>query len=319
MNSLGEASMIQSTSKPLLEPEPGGPLETDSVVRISNLSRSFGNKTALDNVSLEIPHGVVMGLVGLNGAGKTTLIKHILGLYRAQTGSVEVFGQDPTRDPVEVLSRVGCLTEEDVLPGWMKVWQILKFTSAFYPTWDQDYADELLETFKLDTKKRIKQMSKGQRARVGLTLALAHRPKLLVLDEPSSGLDPVVRNDILGAIIRTIADQGSTVLFSSHLLDEVQRLSDLVGVIRSGKLVEFGPLEEMQTKYQRVVVRTSALAGPPDISPLGEWSKKGDEWTAIVDYREDEMEAAFESIGAEVVRSESVSLNEWFVDSSRSS
>ena len=290
-----------------------------SVVQISHLSRKFGSKTALDDVSLKIPCGVVMGLVGLNGAGKTTLIKHILGLYRAQVGEVRVFGQDPTRNPVEVLSQVGCLTEEDTLPGWMKVWQILKFTSAFYPTWDEDYAKELLDTFKLDTHKRIKQMSKGQRARVGLTLALAHRPKLLVLDEPSSGLDPVVRNDILGAIIRTIADQGSTVLFSSHLLDEVQRLSDLVGVIRSGKLVEFGPLDEMQTKYQRVVVRTPELSGPPDIHPLGEWSKKGSEWTAILDIREDELESTFETIGAEIVRSESVSLNEWFVDSSRAS
>lgn len=309
--------MIQSPTKKSRESEHEGPADSGSVVQISNLSRKFGNKLALDNVSLEIPRGVVMGLVGLNGAGKTTLIKHILGLYRAQTGSVSVFGNDPTRDPVQVLSQVGCLTEEDTLPGWMKVWQILKFTSAFYPTWDEDYASELLETFKLDSQKRIKQMSKGQRARVGLTLALAHRPQLLVLDEPSSGLDPVVRNDILGAIIRTIADQGSTVLFSSHLLDEVQRLSDIVGVIRAGKLVEFGPLEEMQTKYQRVVVRTLDSVGPPDINPLGEWSQKGSEWTAILDISEDELNEVFSSLGAEIVRSESVSLNEWFVDSSR--
>ena len=162
-------------------------------------------------------------------------------------------------------------------------------------------------------------MSKGQRARVGLSLALAHRPKLLVLDEPSSGLDPVVRNDILGAIIRTIADQGNTVLFSSHLLDEVQRLSDTVGVIRNGKLVEFGPLEEMQTKYQRVRIRTKDSTAPPQLNPLGKWSQQGDEWTAILDIKEEDVEAAFASIGAELIRAESVSLNEWFVDSSRAS
>lgn len=309
--------MIQSPMKQPHESEPGGSMELGTVVQVSNLCRKFGNKVALDDVSLEIPSGVVMGLVGLNGAGKTTLIKHILGIYRAQNGSVSVFGKDPTREPVEVLSKVGCLTEEDTLPGWMKVWQVLKFSSAFYPTWDEDYAAELLQTFNLDPKKRIKQMSKGQRARVGLALALAHRPKLLVLDEPSSGLDPVVRNDILGAIIRTIADQGSTVLFSSHLLDEVQRLSDIVGVIRAGKLVEFGPLDEVQTKYQRVIVRTLDTEVPPDIRPLGEWSKKGSEWTAILDVREDELEDTFSMVGAELVRSESVSLNEWFVDSSR--
>ena len=114
---------------------------------------------------------------------------------------------------------------------------------AVLPKLDDDYAQELLDTFAIESGKTISKMSKGQRARVGLTIALAHRPEFLVLDEPSSGLDPVVRNDILAAIIRTIADSGNTVLFSSHLLDEVQRVSDMVGVIRDGELIECGPLE----------------------------------------------------------------------------
>ncbi len=293
--------------------------DSEFVVEISGLSRRFGSKMALNEVTLQIPKGVVMGLVGLNGAGKTTLIKHILGLYRAQTGTVSVFGKDPTREPEKVLSQIGSLTEEDTLPGWMRVWQIHKFASAFYSNWDKDYASELLETFKLEPEKRIKQMSKGQRARVGLTLALAHRPQLLVLDEPSSGLDPVVRNDILAAIIRTIADQGNTVLFSSHLLDEVQRLSDTVGVIRDGRLVECGALDEMQTKYQRVRVRTKDPECPPALEPLGEWAKSGDEWTAILDIKQEDLEQTFTSLEVEIVRAESVSLNEWFVDSSRTS
>ena len=311
--------MIQSSAIRPSDSEHRRRSESENVVEISNLTRKFGSKIALDNVTLNIPQGVVIGLVGLNGAGKTTLIKHILGLYRAQSGTVSVFGRDPSRNPEKSLVQVGCLTEEDTLPGWMKVWQIHRFASAFYPGWDHDYANELIDTFKLEANKRIKQMSKGQRARVGLTLALAHRPKLLVLDEPSSGLDPVVRNDILGAIIRTIADQGNTVLFSSHLLDEVQRLSDTVGVIREGKLVEFGALDEMQTKYQRVRVRTKDTNSPPDLSPLGEWSRHGDEWTAILDVREEELDSTFAFLDAEIVRSESVSLNEWFVDSSRTS
>ena len=148
-----------------------------------------------------------MGLVGLNGAGKTTLLKHILGMYRAQQGSVSVFGNDPSRNPVAVLSRVGYLTEEDSLPGWMTAEQLLSFSKSFYPDWDDDYEKQLLDTFDLEPSRRIDRMSKGQKARVGLTVALAHRPELLVLDEPGSGLDPVVRNDILTAIIRTIADR----------------------------------------------------------------------------------------------------------------
>jgi ABC-2 type transport system ATP-binding protein len=289
----------------------------DAVIEIKNLSRKFGRKQALDDVSMEIPRGVVMGLVGLNGAGKTTLLKHILGLLRAQQGSVSVFGKDPSRHPKYVLSRMGYLTEEDSLPGWMKVWQILRFSKPFYPNWNDQYAQELLETFKIDPAKTIKKMSKGQRARVGLTIALAHRPELLVLDEPSSGLDPVVRNDILAAIIRTIADSGRTVLFSSHLLDEVQRVSDMIGVIRNGKLVECGPLENLQTRYQRVTLTVDDSSEPPKMEAMGKWEQSGDQWSAILDIAGEDLEQAVASIGGKIVKAQGVSLNDWFLDTSR--
>lgn len=287
------------------------------VVSIQGLNRTFGKKSALKDVAMEIPRGVVMGLVGLNGAGKTTLLKHILGLYRAQSGTVSVFGRDPSRDPAFVLSQIGYLTEEDTLPGWMKVWQILKFSKPFYPNWDDQYATELLETFQIDPKKTIKRMSKGQRARVGLTIALAHRPAFLVLDEPSSGLDPVVRNDILSAIIRTIADQGKTVLFSSHLLDEVQRVSDMIAVMRNGQLVECGPLEKLQTRYQRVTLKTKDIENPPPMEALGTWQRTGDQWSAILDVEDEQLEQVVSAIGGSIVQSHGVSLNEWFLNSSR--
>ncbi len=292
---------------------------SESVVTVRNLSRKFGKKQALDNISIDVPRGVVMGLVGLNGAGKTTLLKHLLGLLRAQSGTVTVFGKDPSRNPQAVLHQVGYLTEEDTLPGWMKVWQILKFTKPFFPTRDDDYAQELLNTFGIKANAVIKKMSKGQRARVGLTLALAHRPELLILDEPSSGLDPVVRNDILGAIIRTIADEGNTVLFSSHLLDEVQRVSDMIGVIRNGQLVECGPLEDLQTRYQRVTVRAPNAMNPPSMQALGMWQRNGDEWSAILNVNENTLQASVQAMGGSVVSSKGVSLNEWFLDMSRAS
>ena len=288
------------------------------VVEIKGLSRRFGKKQALDEISMLIPRGVVMGLVGLNGAGKTTLLKHILGLLRAETGSVSVFGKDPSRNPESVLSNIGYLTEEDTLPGWMKVWQILKFVRPFYPTWDNEYAQELLDTFEINPAAVIKKMSKGQRARVGLTLALSHRPEFLVLDEPSSGLDPVVRNDILGAIIRTIADEGNTVLFSSHLLDEVQRVSDMIGVIRAGKLVECGRLDDLQTRYQRVTVKTRDPNAPPTMPALGKWLQNGNEWSAILDVGADDLEMTVHAMGGQIVSSHGISLNEWFLDASRS-
>src|ERR1700716_763177 len=207
---------------------------SESVIEVSELTRRFGAKTALSSVSLSLPRGAVYGLVGENGAGKTTLIKHILGLLRAESGSVRVFGLDPVADPVAVLSRIGYLSEENDIPGRMRVDDLIRYSRAFYPAWDDAYAEELRRTFALDAAAKVKNLSKGQKARAGLLIALAYRPELLLLDEPSSGLDPIVRRDILGAVMRTIADEGRTVLFSSHLLGEVERVADRVAMIQSG-------------------------------------------------------------------------------------
>jgi len=222
---------------------------SESVIRISELSRRFGTTTALASVRLDLPRGGVYGLVGANGAGKTTLIKHILGLLRAESGSVRVFGLDPVADPVGVLSRIGYLSEENDLPGWMRVDELIAYSRAFYPAWDDVYAEELRRTFALDPSAKVKTLSKGQKARLGLLVALAYRPELLVLDEPSSGLDPIVRRDILGAVLRTIADEGRTVLFSSHLLEEVEQVADHVTMISEGGIVLSAPLTAIKESH----------------------------------------------------------------------
>lgn len=222
----------------------------ESIVLVSQLTRRFGGKTALDAVSLSLPRGGVYGLVGANGAGKTTLIKHLLGLLRAESGSVRVFGRDPVADPVAVLSRIGYLSEENDLPGWMRIDELIRYSRAFYQGWDDRYAEELRRTFGLDGAAVIKTLSKGQKARAGLLVALAYRPEFLVLDEPSSGLDPIVRRDIVGAILRTIADEGRTVLFSSHLLDEVEQVADHVTMISEGAIVLSGPLAALKDANQ---------------------------------------------------------------------
>jgi ABC-2 type transport system ATP-binding protein len=223
---------------------------SESVIEVWELTRRFGAKTALASVSVSLPRGAVYGLVGANGAGKTTLIKHILGLLRAESGSVRVFGLDPVADPVAVLSRIGYLSEENDLPAWMRVDELIRYSRAFYSAWDDAYAEELRQTFALDPAVKIKNLSKGQKARAGLLIALAHRPELLVLDEPSSGLDPIVRRDILGAVIRTIADEGRTVLFSSHLLDEVEQVADHVTMISHGKIVLSAPLKDIKESHR---------------------------------------------------------------------
>jgi len=236
----------------------GGSSVSESVINVSELTRRFGAKTALASVSVSLPRGAVYGLVGANGAGKTTLIKHILGLLRADSGSVRVFGLDPVADPVGVLSRIGYLSEENDIPGWMRVDELIHYSRAFYPAWDDAYAEELRQTFALDPTAKIRNLSKGQKARAGLLVALAYRPELLVLDEPSSGLDPIVRKDILGAVIRTIADEGRTVLFSSHLLEEVEQVADHVTMIDRGRIVLSAPLKEILEQH-RVGERVPSL------------------------------------------------------------
>jgi ABC-2 type transport system ATP-binding protein len=220
------------------------------VIKVSELTRRFGATTALASVSLSMPRGAVYGLVGANGAGKTTLIKHILGLLRAESGSLRVFGLDPVADPVAVLSRIGYLSEENDLPPWMRVDELIRYSRAFYPGWDDAYAEELRQAFALEPTAKIKNLSRGQKARAGLLIALAHRPELLVLDEPSSGLDPIVRRDILGAVIRTIAHEGRTVLFSSHLLEEVEQVADHVTMIDQGTIVLSASLSEIKESHR---------------------------------------------------------------------
>ncbi len=221
------------------------PLDSDSVVCVDHLTRRFGKTIALDDLSLRVPRGTVFGIVGANGAGKTTLLRHLLGLLRPQTGTVRIFGRDPIADPVGVLGRIGYLGEENDLPPWMRVRELLHFVRAFYPSWDDAFAEELRRSFALDPAAIVGELSRGQKARAGLLVALAYRPELLILDEPSTGLDPLARRDILAAVLKTVAQEGGTVLFSSHLLDEVERVSDHVALLNHGRVMVQGPLDEV--------------------------------------------------------------------------
>jgi ABC-2 type transport system ATP-binding protein len=289
-------------------------LPCDNVVEIQGLTRRFGARLALDHVSLTVPAGSVLGLVGENGAGKTTLIRHVLGLLKAQGGTVRVFGRDPVADPVGVLSRIGYLSEEGDLPEWMRIRELMDYAGAFYPTWDDAYAEELRQEFGLDAGAKVRQLSKGQRARAGLMVALAYRPALLLLDEPSSGLDPIVRRDILGAVIRTIAEEGRTVLFSSHLLSEVERVSDRVAMIKSGKILFCDSLDEIKETHSRVTLRFDApRAQPPRVEGALAWVGAGQEWTAVWNGRSGQVEAEARELGARIVAQASPSLDEIFV------
>ncbi|EEF60131.1 ABC transporter ATP-binding protein [Pedosphaera parvula] len=290
------------------------PSSAEAVVSITGLCRRFGSKTALQEVSLYVPRGGVFGLVGANGAGKTTLIKHILGLLRAESGSVRVFDVDPVADPVGVLGRIGYLSEQPDLPGWMRVDELMRYTQAFYPKWDMAYAEKLREQFGLDPAARLKTLSKGQQAKAGLLAAQAHRPDLLLLDEPSSGLDPIVRRDILEAVIHTVADEGRTVFFSSHLLEEIERVSDHIAMLHEGKLVMCGSLDEIKLQHRCFILRfPTTQTKPPVIAGALSVSGMGREWSVMCNGARNELPARALQMGAEIVEERFPSLNEIFV------
>jgi ABC-2 type transport system ATP-binding protein len=290
------------------------PSSAEAVVAIADLSRRFGPKTVLNNVSLYVPRGSVFGLVGENGAGKTTLIKHILGLLRAESGTVRVFGLDPVTDPVRVLGGIGYLSEQPDLPGWMRVDELMRYTQAFYPNWDMAYAERLRAQFGLDPAQRLKTLSKGQMAKAGLLAAQAHRPELLLLDEPSSGLDPLVRRDILEAVIRTVADEGRTVFFSSHLLEEIERVSDHIAMVHQGRMVLYGSLDEIKAQHRRVTLHfETSQASPPIIAGILSVTGSGKEWTVMCNGGRNELPALAAKLGARMVDEHTPSLNEIFV------
>lgn len=286
----------------------------EPVIEIQGLSRRYRTKMALDNVSLSVPSGCVFGLLGESGAGKTTLIRHLIGLLKPQQGTARVLGRDPVKDPEGTLGRIGYLSEDRDLPGWMRIDELMRYTRGIYPNWDDDFADDLIERFDLNPAQKIKTLSRGQKAKTGLVTALAHRPDLLLLDEPSSGLDPVVRRHILTAVMRSIAEEGRTVLFSSHLLHEVESICDHVCMIHRGKVVLCNKLTDILEDHTRILVRFDQPQTPAPIfeGALG-CEGQGQEWTVICDGAADQVRAQIKTSGGYIVDETKPSLEDIFV------
>jgi ABC-2 type transport system ATP-binding protein len=225
-----------------------------------------------------------------------------------------VFGLDPVTDPVSVLGRTGYLSEQPDLPGWMRVDELVRYTKAFYPRWDTTYAEKLLKQFTLNPAQRVSTLSKGQLAKAGLLIAQAHRPELLLLDEPSSGLDPLVRRDILEAVIRTVADEGRTVFFSSHLLEEIERVSDHIAMVHQGKIVLYGSLDDVKAQHRRFTLHFEvAQEKAPAITGALGVCGNGKEWSVLCNGVGNELPTIAAMLGARIVDERAASLNEIFV------
>jgi ABC-2 type transport system ATP-binding protein len=254
-----------------------------AAIKVDHLRVGYGPRMVLDDISLEIPPGQTFALLGRNGAGKTTLIRTLLGLLAPASGRVEVAGLNPTVQPLEVRSRIGYLAEDQAMYGWMTADEIAAFLAPFYPSWDARLASDLFARFGVPTGVRIKHLSKGQNVRLGLALALAHRPGLVILDDPAMGLDPITRKQFNRDVVEHLQSEGRTVFYSSHLLYEVEAVADAVAILDQGRLVRVGTTEALQNEVKRIVLSADALTGGEKPAKLLDVAKRTEQVAVTLD------------------------------------
>jgi len=274
----------------------------------------------LKDVDLHVPTGSIYGFLGPNGSGKTTTMRLVLGLLRPLAGGITVLGDRMPEDGPRILARVGYVPEQPHLDGTLTVREILTFQAAFYPTWDRSWAEDLLRRFQLDEHRLFARLSKGQKAKVMILLALAQRGELLVLDEPTDGLDPVVRRDILTALLEYVSQRKATIFISSHLVHELERICDWVAVMDDGRVVTEVPMEKLKQGTKRLVV----AGAPPNVGEtpfviLSREPANGATERWIVGEWEPAMAPFFEGVGASLVDVIDLDLEDGFVELLRSS
>jgi len=259
-------------------------MDNGHVIETEGLTKRYGKKVVVDSIDVRVPRGCVYGLAGRNGAGKTTTIRMLLGLLSPTSGSVSVLGLNPRKKDVEIRRRVGYVPETHNIYPWMKVREVMKFCAPFYPTWNPAKCNELLDRFDLDREQKVRELSRGMVAKVALTIALAHDPEMLVLDEPTSGLDVVVRREFLESVVRLIAEEGRTVVISSHLLADVERVADKIALLDEGKLRFVEDTADLKARFRRVAV--TFPTDPPaalELPGILDIQKDGRRWDIIFD------------------------------------
>lgn len=240
-----------------------------NVVEFHNIHRSYQRgDDVLNGVTFDLEAGQVVGLVGKNGAGKTTLLRIALGLLEAQQGTVRLFGLDPRSEPIEVKSRVGFVSEDQILPPFLRVEQVLDLHRSLFPTWDETIARSLIERFAIPHRSKIRTLSKGQARQVALVCAVAHQPELLLLDEPAAGLDPAARREFLETSIQLLNQSGTTILFSSHYMTDVERLADRIVMLHDGRVLIDSQLDDLREHYSLALVPHNGGASRSKLTSL---------------------------------------------------
>jgi ABC-2 type transport system ATP-binding protein len=288
---------------------------TNDAARFVNVSKRFGKSDALAGLTLAIPKGSVVGLLGRNGAGKSTALRCLVGLQAPDSGEVRILDRDPLRLDVETKRRIGFQSEQGLPFADAKVTELIQFCAPLYPDWDRDLEAQMLSRFGIEPKRRLKQHSLGQQRAVGLLLALCPRPELLILDEPAANLDAVVRREFLDAVLSLVAEEGRTVIFSSHILSDVERAADRVAIIDRGKLLLERSLDDLKESTRRVRFMFAG-APPPDIALPGVVARRRSPreiLATVVGYDAGATARLASSLGADV-EAHRLGLEDLFVD-----
>ena len=257
--------------------------ENGSAIELVGLTKRFGRTTAVDDLSLRVTPGSTFGLIGPNGSGKTTTIRMLMGILTPTAGRAHVLGREALAEPLVVKQRVGYVPESHHVDRWMRIAEVVGFCRSLYESWNDRTCQEMLDLFELDASKKVKHLSKGMLVKLSLVLAVSHEPEVLVLDEPMAGLDALAREEFLEGVLRTVCERSQTVLFSTHSLDDVQRLADTVGILYGGRLLVHRKIDELLASTKRIRA-TLANGRPPDRVPANMIFQRvqGREWLLTV-------------------------------------
>ncbi len=294
----------------------------NNAIELTEVSWKAGEAFELQHISLRVPTGSIYGFLGPNGSGKTTTIRIFMGMLKPDQGEIRVLGRRVPKEMPRILARVGFVPERPHIYPALTVAECVRYHSSFYNSWDQGWADELIARLGLDPTRKISLMSKGETGKLLLLLALSQRPDLLVLDEPTDGLDPVVRRDVLTAVLDYVSETSATVFISSHLVHELERICDWVGVLDDGQLVAELPMQSFKNGIKRIRV-ADAPEVPGDTPFVILDRTEGDAFSAvetwIVRGWQDPMRQYFEGVGATLRDVIDLDLEEGFVELLRSS
>jgi ABC-2 type transport system ATP-binding protein len=281
-------------------------------IETQSLTKTYKHAHVVNGLSLAVPEGAIYCLLGRNGSGKTTTIRMLLGLAHPTSGHAKVLGLDCRQDRLQILARTGFVSDKPLL-NWMNGNELVKFNAGFYPRWSADLVKKYADLFDIPLKTKFRDMSRGNQTKMWLLLALAQQPDLLILDEPTAGLDPVVTDELLRVLVDDFLRDGRTVFLSSHHIAEVERIADWVGILDQGRLILEARTEDLRASVRRVQVIGNDLSRMK--SPLVLRSRESDGTTEfIVTHDAEALTASLESEGATVLQNAPMNLSEVFLE-----